>query len=105
MHEWHEPIDFGYYNLQEMITGCGIMQLNGVINIPNDLTKEDLLEKFDEAKDNGVGAILATLGKDFWKDYHDRLTEQFGFEMIAEYCNYRHDEGGRYKQRLYIFKL
>lgn len=105
---WHSRlvIDLpGGYKLTVVgtITGCGLAQVHGIIYLPTTLTKEELVKSLKPIKDNGAGAVLATLGQNY---YHlePRLLE-LGFVRISEYANYRHGSDGNYKQRLYILTL
>ncbi len=104
---WHtgSVIPFGISSLtvRGMITGCGIAQCVGVANIDPDKTKEELLTAFKPLKDDGVGAIVCTLGQNYYT--HEPKLLKLGFEFLSEYPNYRHGNDGAYKQRLYILKL
>lgn len=83
-----------------MITGCGLVQVYGVASI-NSTNFAEYKEVFDniksEYKDDGAGAILCTLGGDFYDK--EKFILDLGFEMLREYHNYTH--GPEYMQRLY----
>lgn len=105
---WHSRkiIDTGRRSIivSGTITGCGLMQSYNISSllIQNDSEEFEVLQnELRKLKDNGVGAIIMTLGQDFYQ-YHERALS-FGFELISEYPNYRHRQP--YNQRLYIFKL
>jgi len=102
------PLDqsCGYLTVCGMITGCGIVQMSGVINIQKKYIDEakEVLEKIKENLFKDAGAIICTLGHNYRKK-HEPILFELGFETIAEYSNYRHNEDGLEKQKLYILKL
>jgi hypothetical protein len=93
-----------------MITGCGLMQVYGMptyltSNSNMEILKKQLKDLCVSLKYNGVGAVIATLGQNYYESvYHDKILE-LGFKQIAEYPNYRHEKNGMYKQRLYIYEI
>jgi hypothetical protein len=105
---WHTNLPFitiGNTRLivKGMITGCGIAQLHGVANLSANINPDEFREKFQDIRDNGVGAVICTLGQSYYAS-EDKLLN-LGFEKLSEYSNYRHGQDGNYKQRLYIYKL
>lgn len=88
-----------------MITGCGIAQLHGIINLNSDLnnassfniSKKIIENIIEDYKEDGAGCIIATLGEDYYK--YESLLKALGFDILIEYINYRH--GDNYKQTLY----
>ena len=109
---WHQKttILLNQYSIDfaGMFTGCGLGQIRNVTIFSNsanqNISKEELLKKFENLKKNGVGAVVCTLGQGYWNKYEVNLLK-IGFEKISEYSNYRHGTDGAYKQRLYILKL
>lgn len=83
------------------ITGCGLSQMHGISVIKKAIPKEELNELFKPLKLDGVGAIIVTLGEDYFNK--EQFILESGFEFMSEYINFRHSE--TYKQRIYIFKL
>lgn len=108
---WHEPvkINLPYLSIdfRGMITGCGLGQITNLSNLTysqnEKLNKESFKSLFIEIKQDGVGAVLATLGQNY--SYMEKRLLELGFENISEYSNYRHGPAGSYKQKLYILKL
>jgi hypothetical protein len=93
-----------------MMTGCGLMQVYGmptylISNSNMEILKKQLKDFCASLRYNGVGAVIATLGRNYYeKTYHDKILE-LGFKQIAEYPNYRHGQNGTYRQRLYIYEI
>ena len=112
---WHDAI-LGKYQLKDnknilnfrLLTtpsGCGsvIMKSYCIWGEFSDVLKEDLQKVLDQVKDNGVGAIITTLGQHFYNDKTEKLlTDIFDMKCVSEYSNYRHHTDGNYKQKLYI---
>lgn len=99
--KWVIPFGIGSLHIAGMITGCGIAQCYGVSMIDPNKTKEDLLKALSVIKSDGVGAIVCTLGHNFYSKEPSLLN--LGFEKLSEYVNYKHSSS--YMQRLYILKL
>lgn len=81
------------------ITGCGLMQLKGIIYYKGN--KEQFLAGLKPIKDINVGAIICTLGQAHYTK--EKMVLDLGFELLSEYHNYVH--GKDYMQRMYILKL
>lgn len=114
---WHEHVE-GYYQLIDeknslsfyitpIVSGCGSVHLSGycLFGEATDIIRKDLNEVFNKIKGNGVGNITTTLGEgltgwEFNKNVNI-LEKIFGMTSVLEYNNYRHDNNGKYKQRLY----
>lgn len=104
---WHgkKTIKFGYreVTVAGCITGCGLAQMSGIVDIDTDTTEEEFRKKIQHFRNSGCGAIIASLGM----HYYDMIEfiESLGFVKIAEYPNYRHGSDGKYVQSLYIIHL
>ncbi len=101
---WHPVIEQQYgIKFQNTPSGCGSMIISNYRNIEPDKFKKlfDILNNF--LVENGVGAIITTVGQPFY-ELHEML-EKTGFVRIMEYSNYRHGHDGSYKQYLYIKQL
>ena len=98
---WHHTRHYDYITVTGTITGCGLAQMYGVVNLCN-MSKKSALKLLEAIKSDyrrdGAGGIVATLGAGYY-NYEKQLLD-FGFVMLKEYENYRHGSG--YKQRLYI---
>ena len=112
-HEWHASKNYSLKSnpyetieVKETIMGCGIAQCYGISNFNFD-SEEEVAKLFEEIKKeyrlSGVGAIMATLGEDYYNI--EKYLFNLGFERLSEYSNYRHGASGNYKQTLYILKL
>lgn len=105
---WHGkktiPIDeYGSITVAGCITGCGLAQMSGIVDIGENITAEEFKQKLKSFRTSGCGAIIASLGM----HYYDKIEfiESLGFVKIAEYPNYRHGADGLYVQSLYIINL
>lgn len=110
---WHSSRKFNinnspytYLRVKEVITGCGLAQCSGFADI-TDENFEHFKKTLDSVKKvykrDGVGSIIATLGKAFY-DREEYLLK-LGFKLMSEYPNYRHGSDGEYTQRLYTITL
>ena len=96
----------GYYSslrICGLMTGCGAGQISGLASITESRVKEyqELLKQVKKAsKATGMGMLVGTLGQAYWSSSHNAVLE-CGFVQIGEYANYRHGQGGGYKQRMY----
>lgn len=109
---WHKQchIDFEKtkLNFAGLVTGCGLGQIYGISHLAQlikknklTLTSSEFKEKFKHQIKDGVGAVICTLGQNFYE--YENIIFELGFELLSEYNNYRH--GNCYTQRLYIIKL
>lgn len=108
---WHEGRSYNvegtYATLHACgtICGCGLGQLYCVTSF-----QKNQIEAFKgclklltvDYKKDGIGAFIATLGASHWTN-HEQLLLDAGFELKAEYNNWRH--GATYKQRMYIYYI
>jgi len=90
-------------NFAGTITGCGLGQLQNVSSLGDTVTKKELLTALSALRPDGVGAVVCTLGQSYFSCEANLI--RLGFTKIEEYPNYRHDQDGGYKQRLYMLKL
>lgn len=120
---WHDDV-LGDYNIKvnntilsfsiyTMVSGCGMVILKGYNMFGSDYLDENIegikkdiksiLEKF---KGDGVGAVITTLGEDFYGRDSERILEElFEMKSVSQYKNYRHSSAGAYSQKLYIVTL
>src|SRR6187399_389811 len=99
---WHQTRSYNYTTVCGMNTGCGLAQIHGVVNLCllNPIEAREILKKIaDDYRNDGAGAILATLGDSYYARYEQKLLN-LGFKFLREYNNYRHGLGAT--QRLYI---
>ena len=116
---WHRKVQGEYtlrdgnnctitFNISRTISGCGSIMINGynLFGVPTDVIKEDLKQFFYNLKQNGIGAIITTLGEmSFSTSKEKLLTDVLEMICVSEYNNYRHRTDGSYKQKLYIKTL
>lgn len=99
---WHPSYYSDYLEVHGMSTGCGLAQMSGVsVYLNADRLKKDIKKVRDVYRENGVGALLVTLGEDYY--YKEEMLLEVGFQCVAEYHNLRH--GAHYMQRLYILDI
>lgn len=107
---WHGSVT-GVINgkmikLAGTITGCGLLQIHGILELLGTTTKTEFIEGLctmikSSDKTFDAGSIIATLGEIYYNKEH--LLLEYGFVKISEYINFRH--GNSYMQRLYILNL
>ena len=99
-------LHFPSLNFYGSVTGCGLMIMTGnshLANYSQYFNKNALdayKQKIRELKENGVGAVLCTIGDTGKTKEHDSLMEILGFTLLTSYINWRH--GPEHKQYLYI---
>ncbi len=102
--KWHTNIKQRYgICITDTESGCGSMIMSGYKNLPSENFSKILEIAIPYLIEDGVGALITTVGQDFPK--LKVMLEENGFERLTEYANYRHDYSGNYKQYLYIKKL
>jgi len=101
---WHTNIRQKYgFSITDTESGCGSMILSGYKNCAPKTFSKILEIVKPHLIEDGVGALITTLGQDFPKLMI--MLDENGFEKLIEYPNYRHGCRGDYKQYLYIKKL
>jgi len=108
--------DYKKIHVTGTITGCGLAQMHGIKSF---LCKDvEMLssilvainEYYNKPKPawrdgKGIGGVIATLGNTgsiLAKEYEESLFS-IGFQKIATYPNWRHDNTGKEVQSLYIY--
>ncbi len=86
-------------SLYGMPTGCGLGAITGIITPA--LTKTFLKKALDKAKQNGYGALIATLGQNY--SHHEENILKLGFKKLCTYKNWAH--GSSYTQSLYVIGI
>lgn len=90
-------------NFAGVIMGCGLGQLQNVSTLSDTVTKEQFIKALSPLKPAGVGAVISTLGQNYFS--REPYLLSLGFTRMEEYPNYQHGQDGRYTQRIYILKL
>lgn len=94
--------------LAGMITGCGVLQMQGVVSLVRSGVTKTRLRELMKPYCRKIGPAICTLGQNYFNGkYQGKTYEEIlmslGFEYLAEYKNYNH--GNNYKQRLYLYRI
>lgn len=109
-------------NICDSFTGCGLLimhswstgNLNKIVELASGEKEIDVKKFIDSLiinleerpeEENGYGAIQCTVGQHYYGGPFEKAIIEAGFKCVLEFKNYRHDNNGKYTQKIYTLSL